>query len=118
MISLTQFEPFGFSRRAPVPEEMESGLSSAAIEEAYQKLHQLKQDIASNFEKTKAFLWKRAIMLENGGVMPPDDEIRKRATNVVTTEGTHYLLWDHPPIKPGDTVNKAYAIASLKKPNL
>jgi hypothetical protein len=85
------------------------------VEESYQ---QLLKALAHNYEKTKALIWKQAMIIANGGTPPSPEEVKRRATQIIDKEGTTYLLWDHPPIKQGDSVDLNYAIAELKKPTL
>ena len=80
--------------------------------------YNMEKALLLNYQKTKDFLWKLALTAANGGTMPDMDEIKRRSTQIVDTDGTTHLLWDHPPIKPGGLVNMSYCIASLKKPNL
>ena len=80
--------------------------------------HKIEKALVLNHQNTKDALWRIAILLANGGTMPDLDEIKRRATQIIDKEGTTYLLWDHPPIKQGDSVDLNYAIAELKKPTL
>lgn len=79
-------------------------------------LKKFQQALSHDYAKTKRTLWKHAIMLANGGTMPPHEEVDQRALEVVTKQGVTYLLWDHPPINPGDAVDMSCCIASIKKP--
>lgn len=97
--------------------------------DAFQADHGLPQDvidmqsqmakaIAHNYNAAKATLWKHAMTLANGGVLPSHAEIKERAQEVTTVGGVTHLLWDHPPIEMGDDVDMDYCIASIDKPKI
>lgn len=85
---------------SPSPQEIESLIAKA---------------LSRNYEKTKNLIFRHAMTIANGGVMPTDDEIRRNAQQVVSKDGTVRLLWGHPPIKPGDEVDLSYEIATIER---
>lgn len=103
MISLHHIDP-EFQHDYPSPEHLQ------ALHDKFAKA------IAHNYAAAKNLLWSNAIKLANGGELPSDEEIRERATEIVTKDGVSHLLWDHPKIKLGDSVDMSYEIASIDPP--
>lgn len=79
-------------------------------------LDQLNKLVAHDWEAARDLLWRHAMTFNNGGVMPDEETIREMAHTVIAHDGTHHLLWGHPPIEEGDEIDMDYCIADITPP--
>lgn len=114
MISLIHFEPHGPVFHGPDIDafQEEHGLPP----EDQEMFDQMKLLLSKNWAAAKNLLWKHAMMIACGGELPPDEEIAARANEVITKDGVHHLLWDHPPFGVGDDIDMDFCIASIDPP--
>ena len=80
------------------------------------KMDKLAKTLHSEWQAHVQRVFIEAILKENDGVMPSNEELYKYAKCYTMPDGTHILTWGAPPYAVGEKVETKYIIAQVAPP--